>query len=80
MVASNGCGPQTAESSETGSAPPAEEEIRLGFLVKMPEELWFQKEWRFAQQCADKYGFELIKIGFRTGENSSRPREHGAQP
>ena len=68
LVASNGCGPQTAESPETGSAPLAEEEIRLGFLVKMPEELWFQNEWRFAQQCADQYGFELIKIGVPDGE------------
>ena len=68
LAASSGCGPQTAESPETGSSPPAEEEIRLGFLVKMPEELWFQNEWRFAQQCADKYGFELIKIGVPDGE------------
>ena len=69
LVVSNGCGPQTAESPETGSAPPVEEEIWLGFLVKMPEELWFQNEWKFAQQCADKYGFELIKIGVPDGEN-----------
>jgi L-arabinose transport system substrate-binding protein len=37
--------------------------IRIGFLVKMPEEPWFQNEWRFAQQAADRYGFQLIKLG-----------------
>ena len=31
LVASNGCGPQTAESPETSPSPLAEEEIRLGF-------------------------------------------------
>ncbi|MBN1418454.1 MAG: substrate-binding domain-containing protein [Planctomycetes bacterium] len=40
----------------------------LGFLVKLPEELWFQNEWKFAQRCADRYGFELLKIGTPDGE------------
>lgn len=42
--------------------------IRIGFLVKMPEEPWFQNEWKFAQQCADEYGFDLVKIGTPDGE------------
>ncbi|MBT6144787.1 MAG: substrate-binding domain-containing protein [Gemmatimonadetes bacterium] len=63
LIVSAGCGP-----SQPDDTAPAEEEIRLGFLVKMPEELWFQNEWRFAQQCADKYGFGLIKIGTPDGE------------
>jgi L-arabinose transport system substrate-binding protein len=41
--------------------------IRIGFLVKQPEEPWFQNEWKFAQQAADKDGFELIKIGATDG-------------
>lgn len=45
----------------------APEKVKIGFLVKMPEELWFQNEWKFAQQAADKYGFELIKIGTPDG-------------
>ncbi len=44
------------------------EKIKIGFIVKQPDELWFQNEWRYAQQCADKYGFELIKIGAPDGE------------
>jgi L-arabinose transport system substrate-binding protein len=42
--------------------------IKIGFLVKMPENSWFQDEWRFAQMAADQYGFELIKIGTPDGE------------
>jgi len=37
-------------------------DVIIGFLVKQAEEPWFQDEWRFAQQCADKYGFRLEKI------------------
>ncbi len=44
------------------------DKITIGFLVKQPEELWFQDEWKFAQRCADKYGFELKTIGTPDGE------------
>ncbi len=46
------------------------EDIKIGFLVKMPEELWFQNEWKYGQQAADKYGFELIKIGTPDGSKT----------
>jgi len=42
--------------------------IKIGFLVKMPEEPWFQNEWKFAQKAADQYGFDLVKIGATDGE------------
>lgn len=42
--------------------------IKIGFLVKQPEVVWFQKEWEFAQQAADRYGFDLIKIGATDAE------------
>jgi L-arabinose transport system substrate-binding protein len=42
--------------------------IVLGFLVKQPEEKWFQDEWKFARKCADKYGFKLVEIGATDGE------------
>ena len=48
----------------------SDEAITIGFLVKQPEELWFQNEWRFAQQCADHYGFNLIKMGVEDGEKA----------
>ena len=49
-------------------APKVDGRIKLGFLVKMPEEPWFQEEWKFAQQAADQYGFDLIKIGTPDGD------------
>jgi L-arabinose transport system substrate-binding protein len=44
------------------------EEIKIGFLVKQPEEGWFQDEWRFAEQAAKEKGFKIVKIGVPNGE------------
>ena len=42
--------------------------IKIGFLVKQPEEPWFQLEWKFADQAAKEFGFTLVKIGATDGE------------
>jgi L-arabinose transport system substrate-binding protein len=47
------------------SAAPA---VKIGFLVKAPEEPWFQLEWKFADQAAKDLGFTLVKIGATDGE------------
>jgi L-arabinose transport system substrate-binding protein len=44
------------------------EEIKIGFLVKQPEEGWFQDEWRFAEMAAKEKGFTIVKIGVPNGE------------
>jgi L-arabinose transport system substrate-binding protein len=44
------------------------QKIKIGYLVKQPEELWFINEWKFAQQAADTLGFDLVKIGTPDGE------------
>ena len=36
--------------------------LKLGFIIKQPDEPWFQLEWKFAEAASKKYGFELIKI------------------
>ena len=46
----------------------APEKIKIGFLVKMPEEQWFQQEWYFGQKCADEFNFELLKYGTTNAE------------
>jgi L-arabinose transport system substrate-binding protein len=46
----------------------AEQKVKIGFLVKQPEESWFQKEWQFAEQAARDLGFDLVKIGATDGE------------
>ena len=53
-----------ALASLVASAAP----IKIGFLVKQPEEPWFQLEWKFADQAAKELGFTLVKIGATDGE------------
>src|SRR3954465_9197132 len=42
--------------------------VKLGFVVKQPEEPWFQLEWKFADEAAKKNGFDLVKIGASDGD------------
>ncbi len=44
------------------------ERLRIGFVVKQPEEPWFQLEWFFGDLAAKQYDFDLIKIGAPDGE------------
>jgi L-arabinose transport system substrate-binding protein len=62
-----GCG----KSPDPGGARAADDRagrIKLGFLVKQPEEPWFQFEWKGADRAAAQYGFEVIKLGVPDGE------------
>lgn len=60
-----GCSKQSATNDQPGSHAGA---LKLGFIVKQPEEPWFQLEWKFADEAAAKDGFELVKIGAPDGE------------
>ncbi|KAF1029915.1 MAG: L-arabinose-binding periplasmic protein [Burkholderia plantarii] len=46
----------------------AADPVKIGFLVKQPEEPWFQDEWKFAEIAAKEKGFTLVKIGAPSGE------------
>ena len=46
----------------------SETKLKIGFIVKQPEEPWFQYEWQFADKAAAQYGFKVIKIGAPDGE------------
>lgn len=46
----------------------AEEKLKLGFLVKQPEEPWFQTEWAFADKAGQDLNFDVIKIAVPDGE------------
>lgn len=63
-----GCGKSTAPDSASASAAPAK--IKIGFLVKQPEEPWFQYEWKGADKAAAQYGFEVMKLGVPDGEKT----------
>jgi L-arabinose transport system substrate-binding protein len=57
-----------SKPGSSASAPATGGKIKLGFLVKQPEEPWFQFEWKGADKAAAKYGFEVIKLGVPDGE------------
>lgn len=47
------------------------EPMKLGFLVKQPEEPWFQTEWAFADKAAKDLGdVQIIKIAVPDGEKT----------
>ncbi len=60
------CSKQTSAPAPAGGAAPGK--IKIGFLVKQPEEPWFQLEWKFADQAAKDAGFTLVKTGATDGE------------
>ena len=45
-------------------------ETKIGFVVKQPEEPWFQDEWKFADQAGKEKGFTVVKIGAEDGEKA----------
>lgn len=48
----------------------AEDKIKLGYLVKQPDEPWFQTEWLYAEKAGKDLGFEVIKIGVPDGDKT----------
>jgi L-arabinose transport system substrate-binding protein len=63
-VFSTGCSKKT--DSATGTASPAS--VKIGYLVKQPEEPWFQFEWQGAEAAAKQHNFQLVKLGVPDGE------------
>ena len=45
-------------------------DVKIAFLVKQPEEPWFQTEWKFADKAAADKGFTLVKLGVPDGEQT----------
>lgn len=65
LAAFAGCA-KKSDNSAAATAPTAK--LKLGFLVKQPEEPWFQSEWKGAEKAAAKYGFEVVQLGVPDGE------------
>ena len=55
---------------ESGTASSANSGVTIGYLVKQPDEPWFQTEWQFAQKAADEKGAKLIKLAVPDGEKT----------
>jgi L-arabinose transport system substrate-binding protein len=72
-TSSSGSGSSGGRSETSGTAAGSTksgDKIKLGFIVKQPEEPWFQLEWKFAEEAGAKDGFELVKIGAPDGEKA----------
>jgi len=52
----------------TARAQDGTRRVKIGFLVKQPEEPWFQNEWKFADMAGADFGFDVVKIGATDGE------------
>ncbi len=63
-----GCAKNADPASPGTAAAAPSAKIKIGFLVKQPEEPWFQSEWQGAEKAAAKYGFEVVKLGVTDGE------------
>jgi L-arabinose transport system substrate-binding protein len=63
-----GCGNNAPGGDTAKGRAPGEERVKIAFIVKQPEEPWFQLEWKFADQAAQDLGFELIKIAATDGD------------
>lgn len=50
------------------ATPAAAADTKIGFIVKQPEEPWFQDEWKFADRAGAEHGFDVVKIGATDGE------------
>jgi L-arabinose transport system substrate-binding protein len=62
------CARKSDPAAAGATTPAAGAKIKIGFLVKQPEEPWFQSEWKGADKAAAHYGFEVVKLGVPDGE------------
>ncbi len=63
-----GCSKKSDSATSGSTAAP--DKVKIAFLVKQPEEPWFQFEWKGADKAAAQYGFEVMKLGVPDGEKT----------
>lgn len=74
LLGTSGCSSgDKAPDSSTGTTTPTttlvpKDKVKIAFIVKKPDEPWFQLEWRFAGEAAKADGFELITLGALDGD------------
>ena len=60
-----GCSKQSPDAATTPAVPA---KVKIGFLVKQPEEPWFRYEWNGASAAGAQHGFDVVKLGVQDGE------------
>jgi len=61
LALTNGCGKKPEDGSAEAPSP-APEKVKIGYLVKQPEEPWFQVEWQYAAKAGEDHGFEVMQL------------------
>ena len=51
-----------------GAAQAAEEDVKIGFIVKKPEQAWFINEQEAATQAGEELGFSVVRLGGEDGQ------------
>lgn len=51
-----------------GSVQAQEEEVKIGFIVKKPEQAWFINEQRAATEVGEELGFDVVRLGGEDGQ------------
>ncbi len=69
LALAGGCAKHEATATAATPAVPSAG-VKLGFLVKQPEEPWFQFEWQGADKAAKELGIDLVKLGVQDGEKT----------
>lgn len=51
-----------------GSVQAQEDEVKIGFIVKKPEQAWFINEQEAATAAGEELGFEVVRLGGEDGQ------------
>lgn len=51
-----------------GSVQAQEDEVKIGFIVKKPEQAWFINEQQAATAVGEELGFEVVRLGGEDGQ------------
>ncbi|MGM0544732.1 MAG: arabinose ABC transporter substrate-binding protein [Pseudomonadota bacterium] len=51
-----------------GSAQAQEDEVKIGFIVKKPEQAWFINEQKAATEVGEELGFDVVRLGGEDGQ------------
>ncbi|MFC3282209.1 arabinose ABC transporter substrate-binding protein [Litchfieldella rifensis] len=51
-----------------GSAQAANDDVKMGFIVKKPEQAWFINEQRAATELGEEMGFEVVRLAGEDGQ------------
>lgn len=75
-----GSGSSTATPAGGGDTKTAAsgDKLKIAFMVKQPEEPWFQLEWKFAKEAGEKDGFEVLETGVPDGDQVLQKIESAA--